>query len=673
MPLTFAHMEVSEELKLLATAFDAHQPIAILDRNGTFIRTNQAFCELTGYSPHQLRGMNVRLLRSQQQNDRFYREMWLSLYDKGYWQGELWNRLKDGEGRHHVNITAVRDDLGHFTHYVAFYEDLSEQYHQQQLLEQKARQESTLSTLLTLCLEETSVEDFLNHCQRQLELTCLWNWKQLHLCQSSPSGLQTLIEHGTCHNDTCIKAPMTLRLCKQVLEQKIPRELTLNQSTSEHSPIENDYTLYAIPLQQHTQHCVLLLTLPTPVIQSPQQKDFIHRVVHILGMGINKRATEQALIEARNKAEKANKAKSQLLSSVSHELRTPLNAILGFSQLLLSDELTDEQKENTAEIQASGQHLLMLINDILDLARMESGRIQLQTESFYPGRVIDESVALIRQLAAEKNITIQTHFNINDDTDILADAMRLKQVLVNLLSNAIKYNVQGGQIHLCLSLCNDDFISISIEDTGIGIAPQYREQMFQIFNRLGAENSEIEGSGIGLAICKRLMEMMHGQISYAPGEQQGSVFRIDLPVAIPNREHTPQGKRFNILCIDQDTMHQQQIRNMLCQRNDIRLFIEGNASYGVDLALKHHIDLIVLNATLPDLSPEEIISILKASPRTSTTPLVIVNGTENSAEISLSLRQGATEYLPGPVNLEKLLLLIEQLQMEQEQLMLTID
>lgn len=673
MSLISAHMDVSEELKLLATAFDAHQPIAILDRNGTFIRVNQAFSKLTGYPGHQLKGHNVRMLRSRRHQEQFYRDIWLNLYEKGHWQGELWNQLKEREALHHVNITAVTDEAGHFTHYVAFYEDQSEIYYQQQLLEQKARQENTLSILLALCLEDLPMQAFLSQCRRQLELKNLWSWKQLALYAIDHSGLRTVIEHGDCTDQTCQKIPMTLSLCKQVSEHQIPRELKLRSEQSEICSIEETHTLYAIPLQQSQQSCVLVLSLPSDTLSSPIQKDFVHRVVHILGMGINKRATEQALIEAREKAEQANKAKSQLLASVSHELRTPLNAILGFSQIMLSDELNEEQRENAEEIHSSGQHLLILINDLLDLARMESGRINLQIESIPIHNIIDESVSLIRQLAQTRQLTISIQSNLTDNPDILADKTRLKQVIVNLLSNAVKYNVDQGHIEVTLEQSEPAFLSVSVRDTGIGINPDYHAQMFQVFNRLGAEDSAVEGTGIGLAICKRLMQMMYGQISYQPAQPSGSIFTLDIPVASTTDRTEQHQSRFSILYIDNDPIRQQQIQTMLQQREDIRLFTENNASYALDLALKHSFDLILLDTDMPDLSAEEVLEILKASPRTATVPAVAINGAQDSSAISQSLRAGFNEYLPRPLDMEKLLLIIEQLQQEQHQLLLNTD
>lgn len=668
------HMDVSEELKLLASAFDAHQAAVILDRNGGFIKVNQAFCQQTGYQMAQLKGQNIRILRSPRQQDDDYRDMWLALYEQGYWQGELWHNLKSGEALYHVNITAVTDDQGHFTHYVAFYEDQSEIYYHQKLLEQKAQQESSLSILMALCLDDLPMQEFLSQCQSQLNLNHNWQWSLLGLYQVSSMGLQTVVQHGVCQNSQCSKLPITFQLCQQVLDQGLPRELPLDSHQAQPCRIEHSHTLYAVPLRQNGQPAVIVMNLPKHVIQTPEQKAFVHRIIHVLGMGINKRLTEQALIEARDRAEQASRAKSQLLSSVSHELRTPLNAILGFSQLLLDDNLPSHQQENVEEIHASGKHLLILINDILDLARMESGRMKLQTESLSAEKLLRESVSVVQHLAAEREI--QIHITAASTLpEVLADRIRLKQILINLLSNAIKYNEQRGHIYLSLEQSDSRTLRFTVADTGIGVDNQKQQQLFQAFNRLGAENTSTEGTGLGLAISKRLAEMMYGQIGYQPRQPKGSQFWLELPITQAKTISAPNDApaHFNILCIDDDPIHLRLLEGVLQKRNDIRLFTESNASYAIDLALKQSLDLILLDMHMPDLTGHEVLEILQASPKTATIPIVAISAENQPDFINQSLRAGFTEYLTKPLAVEKLLILIDQLQDEQRQLLFSSD
>lgn len=664
-------MDKSEELRLLASAFNAHQPIAILDRNGAFIKVNAAFCDLSGYSAHQLKGTNIRLFRSTRHDERFYIEFWHGLYEKGYWQGELWHQLKSGDTRLHVNISAVTDEQGHFTHFVAFYEDESVRYQQQLLLEQKAAQETSISLLMAYCLDALPMTEFLNRCQDQIKQNHQWHWKLLSLYQLTHAEIHSILSHGTCAQNHCQKSAMTLSLCQSVIQQGCPKELPLDALGLSSCLIEKDHTLYAVPINQNQKASVLVLYLPRAAIADHEHKAFLHRVVHVLGMGINKRLSDQALEEARKRAELSSKAKSQLLSSVSHELRTPLNAVLGFSQLLQDEGLNEIQREYTQEIHAAGKHLLNLVNDILDLARMEQGRVKLNLEALSLTTVLQETVMMVRQLAQENHINIEF-----SDADLIlpevnADPIRIKQVLLNLLSNAIKYNEAHGQVRLRLKQFHPQKIRLEIEDSGQGVPEDKEQLLFHAFNRLGAEQGPTEGTGIGLAICKRLMTLMQGEIGYQRHPIKGSIFWIELPIAqyaqeIRARETQAQ---FHILCLDDDPIHLRLIEGLLSQRPELKLVTESNTSYAVEHALKQPVDLILLDLHMPDLSGYEVLEILKASPKTAAIPIVAISAENDPEQINQCLLSGFTEYLTKPLSVDKLFVIIEQLRQEQSQLL----
>lgn len=658
----------SEEIRLLATAFNSHQPIAIIDRSGIIIKANEAFAELTGYGLNELAGRNIRMLRSEKQGDAFYKELWLGLKEQGFWEGEMWNKTRNGDVPHHVNITAVQDDNSRFTHYVAFYEDLTTTYEHQHYLERKAQEESSLSILMALSLDDVSMHDYLNQSQARIMHHHSWQWRFLALYQPTSIGLKPQIQHGGCANNPCIKIPMTMELCQKVIEQGSPQILPMDLEDKTHCMIEQDHVAYAVPLQHAGQPSVLLLYLPERILNTTENRTFIHRIVHVLGMGVNKRLTEQALIEARDKAEKASQAKSNLLSSVSHELRTPLNAILGFTQLLQDEELEPHQQESIGEIHIAGRHLLTMVNDILDLARIESGRVRLNTEVISVAKELESSLAMVHPLAEKKELQLAVDLSANPEQEVLADRVRLRQVIFNLLSNAIKYNHQGGYVEICLKVLEKGVVRIQVVDSGIGIPEDKQQELFQAFNRLGAEASNVEGTGIGLALCKRLAEMMQGQIGYQPNPEGGSIFWIDLPDNRKTTENDEKGHRFNILCVDDDLIHLQLLENALQSRDDIRLFTENNASYAVDLAQKHPLDLILMNTDMPDLSGLEVLEILQASPQTATIPIVAIAVDTQPETVSQHLQAGFAEYFTKPLSMDKLLLIIEQLQMEQENL-----
>lgn len=245
---------------------------------------------------------------------------------------------------------------------------------------------------------------------------------------------------------------------------------------------------------------------------------------------------EIALRAAKDSAEKANRAKSDFLANMSHELRTPLNAILGYAQLLetgLAGPLSPQQSEYLKDIKAGGEHLLHLIKDILDLAKIDSGRIGLKLEDLDPARVVGAALPLIERLAAAKGISLRIIPPSQDRVLVRADEVRLRQILLNLLSNAIKYNRPGGSVDIGYGPAIDDagYLRISVADTGIGIPNDRLSELFMPFSRLGIENQAIEGTGIGLAITRQLVELMAGKVGCESKLGEGSTFWVDLPLA----------------------------------------------------------------------------------------------------------------------------------------------
>jgi signal transduction histidine kinase len=234
------------------------------------------------------------------------------------------------------------------------------------------------------------------------------------------------------------------------------------------------------------------------------------------------------LEQARVEAEAANRAKSEFLSRVSHELRTPMNAILGFAQLLEWDNLPEEQMESVQQILRAGRHLLKLINEVLDISNIEAGAIAISAQSIEADRLCEEVLALIRPLAEKENVALQTAGQAAE-LHIWADALRLRQVLLNLLSNAVKYNRPGGSVTLGAAAVGEGRVRLWVSDTGWGLSEAQQSRLFMPFDRLGAERSEVEGTGIGLVLARRLVEAMGGTIGVESEEGKGSTFWIELP------------------------------------------------------------------------------------------------------------------------------------------------
>ncbi len=367
-------------------------------------------------------------------------------------------------------------------------------------------------------------------------------------------------------------------------------------------------------------------------------------------------------------AEKANLAKSDFLSSMSHELRSPLNAILGFAQLIDSDSPppTPSQKANVDQILHAGWFLLELINDILDLAVVESGRLSLSLEAVSLPEVMIECEAMIAPQAHKRGITMSFP-KFEAPCFIKADRTRLKQVLINLLSNAIKYNLAGGTVVVDCLATTPSRLRISVRDTGAGLSPEKLAQLFQAFNRLGKETSGEEGTGIGLVVSKRLVELMHGVIGAESGIGVGSVFWLELGSDVdPRAEYTKAGSTTTIetpvsagsrsrllLYIEDNPANLTLIEQLIARRSDIRLLTAQNGKDGIKLAHGYLPDVILMDINLPGISGIEAMKILHSDPATAHIPIVALSANAIPRDIEKGLEAGFFRYLTKPIKVNE--------------------
>jgi len=370
------------------------------------------------------------------------------------------------------------------------------------------------------------------------------------------------------------------------------------------------------------------------------------------------------LESARLVAEKANLAKSDFLSSMSHELRTPLAAILGFAQLMDSGkpEPTPAQKRSLDQILKAGWYLLELINEILDLALIESGKLSLSLESVLFEEVLHECKIMVEPQAKERNIQV-VFSGIEAPCLVKADRTRVKQILLNLLSNAIKYNKEYGTITVSCTLTPPDFIRISVRDTGAGLTPEQLKQLFQPFNRLGQKGAVEEGTGIGLVVCKRLVESMGGTIGFESTVGEGSVFWFELLRAAESQAST-QGDQLTtiamtegqadepkstLLYVEDNPANLMLVEDLLARRPDIRLLSAQDAVKGVEIALISQPDMILMDINLPGLSGIDALKILANTPETAHIPVVALSGNAIPRDIEKGLEAGFFRYLTKPI------------------------
>ena len=387
--------------------------------------------------------------------------------------------------------------------------------------------------------------------------------------------------------------------------------------------------------------------------------------VHERTLQLEQANSELAL--AMEEAKSANQAKSAFLSSMSHELRTPLNAILGFAQILTSEKLpsTLQQKRDFANhILKSGRHLLTLINEILDLAKIESGAVALSLEPVALNEILQECESMVAPLAGDRGIRLL--FPSGCTANVTADRTRLKQILLNLLSNAIKYNRDAGAVVVDCSPSGPNLVRISVQDTGMGLRPEQIKQLFQPFNRLGQESSAEEGTGIGLVVTKRLVELMGGTIGVTSSQGVGSMFwielqstepvpsRVDAHAERPGEHHRHQaGEPATVLYVEDNPANLKLVEEIISFRPDLKLISAPDGHLGLELARAHQPDIILMDINLPGLNGIEAVKLLANDPRTAHIPVIALTANAMPRDVEKGLAAGFFRYLIKPINIDE--------------------
>jgi PAS domain S-box-containing protein len=364
-------------------------------------------------------------------------------------------------------------------------------------------------------------------------------------------------------------------------------------------------------------------------------------------------------------AEKANLAKSDFLSSMSHELRSPLNAILGFAQLMesASPPPSESQASRISQILKAGWHLLKLINEVLDLAIIESGQVSLSKESVSLAEIMTECQTMMGPEAQKRDIRMSFP-KFENPVFVKADITRLKQIMINLLSNAIKYNKEHGTVFVECSVSAPKRIRISVRDSGIGLAPDKLAQLFQPFNRLGQEESTIAGTGIGLVVTKRLAELMDGVLGVESKKGYGSVFWCDLGTTsapqlkiqvdepdTPIRPQLAAGAALRtLLYVEDNPANMELVEQLIARCPDMQLLTAVNGTLGIELARTASPKVILMDINLPGLSGIDVLRILRKDPATAHIPIVALSANAMPRDIANGLKEGFFRYLTKPIN-----------------------
>lgn len=633
-------MEASSVSMSIADATAPDQPL---------IYVNPAFERITGYTKKETLGRNCRFLQGAYRDQPGLQEIRAAIAEEREGRALLHNYRKDGRPFwNELVITPVHDGSGKLTHFIGISQDVSQR----------------LEMVEALKTSETRLRSVL---------------------ESVVDGIIVIDERGGIESFNTAAEHIFGYLAKEVVG--------LNVSMLMPEPFRSAHDGYLRNYLETGRERIIGIgrevtgrhkdgsTFPMDLAVSPVYVGDKRCFTGIVRDITERKRLDWELIQALEAAIAGSRAKSEFLSSMSHELRTPMNAILGFSQLLALDPgLTSEQADNAREIVTAGRHLLTLINEVLDLARIESGKLTLSMEPVQLVELINECSAMVESGAIRQGLAFHRDMAHCQDRWVRADRLRLKQVLLNLMSNAVKYNREGGSVQMACEFKSNGLVRMAVTDSGPGIPEDKLNELFTPFNRLGLEAGSIEGSGIGLVISKRLVEMMGGEIGVDSRPGEGCTFWVEMAEMEPFEPSTAlspteagievatdgakQGSKIHchtLLYIEDNPANLRLMHQVLAPRRDIRLVSSGEPLVGLELARSERPDLIMLDINLPGMSGFEVLKQLQAQADTCNIPVLAITANAMPEDVERGLAAGFLAYLTKPIDLVRLQTEIDRL------------